>query len=185
MVLRQSICKRFLCARLSNRILSLKASSQRYLFITRAGNYASDASCEASVTSALLNSKITSFAQSQMEEETQKQMKLKIVQDLNNFLKLQGVDFRIVPTGSSVNGFGMKDSDLDMVMIIDPSVDMIDKKKQKKLLVQFSGALRNYNRRGGQVSNIELVSQAKVPIAIFEVQGMSCDVCINNMVGLR
>ena len=116
-------------------------------------------------------------------KKSQKQTKTKIIRDWNRFLKLEGVDFGLVAKGSSVNGFGMKDSDLDLCMVIDPSRDTFVVKK--KLLYRFGHALRCYNKEGGQVANIELVGRAKVPIAKFDVRGIPCDVSFNNMIGIR
>ena len=184
MALRQLIGRRYLSFRLSNHILSLKTTNQRCLR-TSAHKHATSENGEIAVTSALLSSKFSDFARSLVEEESQKQTKMRIIRDLNKFLKLEGVDFGLVAKGSSVNGFGMKDSDLDLCMIIDPSRDTFSKTKTNKLLYKFGRALRRYNKEGGQVANIELVGRAKVPIAKFDVRGIPCDVSFNNMIGIR
>ena len=185
MALRQLIGRRYLSVRLSNRILGLKPPSQRCLLRTSAHKHATNQKGEVEVTSALLSSKFSDFARSLVEEESQKQTKMRIIRDLNKFLKLEGVDFGLVAKGSSVNGFGMKDSDLDLCMIIDPSINTLTIEETLKLRRKFRAALQRYNKEGGQVANIELVGRAKVPIAKFDVRGIPCDVSFNNMIGIR
>ena len=188
MVLRQCVSARYFCTRMSNRIHRVKATSQRFLSTTSLQKSENGQTLEPSVLlsqNRLLSSKITVYARSQMEETSRIEEKRKIVQDLNKYLKLEGVEFSLISFGSSASGFGMKDSDLDMCMVIDPSVDKFGKNTTKKLLNSIGRAIRRYVKKGGQVENIELVQSAKVPIAKFDVRGISCDISFNNMIGVR
>ena len=90
MALRQLIGRRYLSFRLSNHILSLKTTNQRCLR-TSAHKHATSENGEIAVTSALLSSKLTDFARSLVQEESQKEAKIRITRDLNKFLKLEGV----------------------------------------------------------------------------------------------
>ena len=170
---------------MSNRILSLKTPSHRCLLRTSAHKHATKENGEIVVTSALLSSKFSDFARSLVQEESQKEAKKRITRDLNKFLKLEGVDCGLVAKGSTVNGFGMNDSGLDLCMVFDESRDSFSKTERKEVLSKFRRALRRYNKEGGQVANIEPVGGAKVPIAKIDAGGIPCYVSFNNIIGIR
>ena len=183
MALRQLIGRRYLSVRLSNRILGLKPPSKRCLLRTSA--HSTNEKSEIAVTSALLSSKFSDFARSLVEEESQKEAKMEIISDLNKCLKLKGTDFGLIAVGSSVSGLGMNDSDLDLCMIIDPSINTLAEEETLELRRMFRAALQRYNKERGQVANIEPVGREKVPIAKFDVRGIPCNVSFNNIIDIR
>ena len=87
--------------------------------------------------------------------------------------------------GRKASGLGMNDSDLDLCMIIDPSINTLTEEETLELRRKFRAALQRHNKEGGQVANIELVGRENVPIAKFDVRGIPCNVSFNNIIDIR
>lgn len=102
-----------------------------------------------------------------------------------------GMDVRVLPFGSSVNGFGRTSSDLDMIM-------MFESRPAASNELQFLQSTKA-SRRGGAknlevlshvittwlpgVSNYENILAARVPIVKFDhtITGLQCDLSMSNM----
>lgn len=103
-----------------------------------------------------------------------------------------GSDVRVIPFGSTVNGFGRTSSDLDMILMTDPSARTSNE-------LQFLQAGRTEHRAMAPrnlgvisyileswlpgVTNVEKVLTARVPIIKYEhsITGLECDLSMSNM----
>jgi DNA polymerase sigma len=112
------------------------------------------------------------------EEECEKRM--------GTILQLQPIIDRVFPNrnaqlkffGSSTNGFGVKGSDMDMVLMI----DQLEDEEPADLVEALEEALEEEG-----YEEILGLPKARVPVVKFKdkMSGLGCDVCFNNALALR
>jgi len=83
--------------------------------------------------------------------------------------------------GSTSNGFGTRNSDVDICLVIDHNTEMVNKSESLRALKNCRKALRQY----GRFQDFSELIPAKVPILRLNVRGVQIDINCNNLTGLR
>ncbi|XP_077988931.1 poly(A) RNA polymerase GLD2-like [Glandiceps talaboti] len=98
-------------------------------------------------------------------------------------LALPGITFGLHITGSSRNGFGSRNSDLDICLMLAQKNHLIS----KNVIVNFLNSIHRKIRNNRPSFTRVMVIRARVPILRFSDlrSGIDCDININNATGIR
>lgn len=83
--------------------------------------------------------------------------------------------------GSTSNGFGTKNSDVDICLVIDHNTEIVNKTESMRALK----ACRKAMRQVGRFQDFSELIPAKVPILRLNLRGVQIDINCNNLTGLR
>lgn len=99
------------------------------------------------------------------------------VEELETYIRELYTGAKLSLFGSSCNGFGLKDSDMDICLAFESSKDGKDL-NHKRILVKLS----NHLRRHWDFEGIVAITRARVPILKFvhTLSGLQGDICLYN-----
>ncbi|XP_051537331.1 terminal uridylyltransferase 7-like isoform X2 [Myxocyprinus asiaticus] len=115
-------------------------------------------------------------------DDVEEQVRERILQDLEKFLRCQVPGAKLVLFGSSKNGFGFKQSDLDICMTLEGQ-DTAEGLDSIAIIENLAKALRRHQG----VRNILPITTAKVPIVKFYhiKTGLEGDISFYNILALH
>lgn len=115
----------------------------------------------------------------QTDEESKKQKQFLAL--LENHVHKEWPAASLHVFGSAANSFGLKNSDIDVCILMDGPYYVQKSVNKSEILLKLTRILRLEN-----FQDVEAVTSARVPIVKCKdpVTGISCDICVNNLLAV-